>query len=103
LGPAVKVAVDGRRETVYPDAVYRKFLNFQYGLDNWDSLIRDYPTDMVLVQKNGAAYGRMSRSDWPRAYEDTISAIFVRRPAMLQKLRQSLPEIALSPVKKSFP
>ncbi len=104
LGPAVKVAVDGRRETVYPDDVYRKFLNFQYGLGDWDALITDYPTDMVLIQKDAATYRLMSsRGDWRRAYEDSISAIFVRNQKDFEELRQALLRMTFHPEVRSFP
>ena len=33
------VAVDGRRETVYPDDVYRENLAFMFGADGWEQLL----------------------------------------------------------------
>jgi hypothetical protein len=73
-------------------------------LENWDDFVSDYPTDMVLVQKDAATYRLMSsRSDWPLAYEDSISAVFVHSKEILKKLRHKLPETNLRPEVQSFP
>ncbi len=90
LGPGVKIAVDGRRETVYSAEVYQRFLQFQYGLDDWDALLTQYPTDMVLVHRATPCYRLMSsRGDWPVAYEDSISAIFVRNKETGERIRRT--------------
>jgi hypothetical protein len=49
LGPAIKVSIDGRRETVYSQDVYQKNISFMFGTGNWDAVLKDYPTDMALV------------------------------------------------------
>ncbi len=32
LNPGIKVSIDGRRETVYPDTIYDKYKDFHFGI-----------------------------------------------------------------------
>jgi len=78
------VSVDGRRETVYSEAVYDANLNFMYGRKDWMALLRDYPTDMALVMPASATYNLLSLLDgWVVVYEDQASALFVREESAL--------------------
>ena len=37
LGPEVKVSMDGRRETIYSDEMYRQSCDFELGRGIWDA------------------------------------------------------------------
>ena len=63
LGPGVQVSVDGRRETVYPEAVYRENLDFMRGQGQWDRLVDRPETELALVDRERPAY----ESDAPEA------------------------------------
>ncbi len=77
LAPDIKVSMDGRRETVYPDEIYQANLSLQYGIGDWDSLIDNYETDLVLVQRSQAASNLMKmKSGWDLVYEDPTSSLF---------------------------
>ena len=79
LGPAVKVSIDGRRETVYPDDVYAANMRFNDGVQSWDDLLRKYPTELALVSKNFPTPNLMKLSaGWTLAYEDPLAALYVR-------------------------
>lgn len=80
LGPRIQVSMDGRRETVYPDSVYREYRNFARGLDRWDSLLDDYPTELALVPKpRFPTYNLLSlKPNWTLVYDDSLSAVFAR-------------------------
>jgi hypothetical protein len=80
LEPDVRVAIDGRRETVYPDSIYEEYLDFQNGLDEWDRLIDHRPTDFALVHaRKWPAYNLLSlKPGWKKVYQDSLSALFVR-------------------------
>lgn len=80
LAPRVRVSIDGRRETVYPETVYQEYRNFALGLDRWDALLDDHPTDLALIPKNRfPVYNLMvSKPGWTLVYEDTLSALFAR-------------------------
>ncbi len=80
LYPQVKVSFDGRYETVYPLPVTTDNLNFMYTLGDWRRLLREYPTDMVLVDRRSTAVSAMANEpDWIAVYADPISAVFLRR------------------------
>lgn len=104
LGPAVKVAVDGRRETVYSEEAYRTYMHFHYGLNRWDALLDEYPTDMALVHKGTPAHARMrSRNGWYLAFEDNICALFVHERATYEKLLKGRGEVKQPGDNLSFP
>ena len=84
LGPEFKVSVDGRRETVYGDAVYQANLHFMYGQGEWSALLDSYPTDLALVSKQKAVYNLMLlKPGWVLVYEDPLCAIFAREGSAL--------------------
>ncbi len=79
LGPAVKVSLDGRRETVYNDQLYQMCIRFMFGEGEWDTLLDRYPTDMALVGRQSPTYNLLRwKPGWVLVYEDEISALFVR-------------------------
>jgi hypothetical protein len=80
LGPRVKVMVDGRRETLYSSEVYQRFLHFQSGTGDWDSLVRQYKPDVALLQNDSLSANLFClRPDWSQIYKDDVAIIFVRR------------------------
>lgn len=84
VGPGVKVSVDGRRETVYAEGVYRENLDFMQGQGRWDRLVDRGETDLALVDRHRPAYDLMrSKAGWQLAYEDATAALFVRAGARL--------------------
>jgi hypothetical protein len=78
LGPDVRISFDGRYETVYPDDVARVNFDFLYGVGDWRRLLRDYPTEMVLVSKAFPGAQLMAREPgWVAVYEDEVSALYL--------------------------
>jgi hypothetical protein len=79
LGPGVQVSVDGRRETVYSDQVYRENLDFMLGEGEWDRLVARPETEMALVDRARPADRLMrGKVGWVVAYEDEAATLFVR-------------------------
>ena len=105
LGPRVQVSMDGRRETVYPDEIYRQNLEFMFGVGDWDALLTEHPTELVLTNKGFAAYNLVSLSaDWYLAYEDSISALFVQRVSpLLDPLRSAANRTTAPSAQPYFP
>jgi hypothetical protein len=86
LAPWVKVGMDGRRETVYPEQMYAEYINFYYGIREWDAVLKKYPSDMVLMASESAPVNLLKLSpDWQVAYEDQLSTLFVRRDSPAAK------------------
>jgi hypothetical protein len=80
LGPKIQVSMDGRRETVYPDEIYKMNQAFIYGFDDWDEVLDDYDSHMALVFQSKAAYNLLSlKKGWELIYEDASSALFAER------------------------
>ncbi len=105
LGPRVQVSMDGRRETVYPDEIYRQNLEFMFGVGDWDVLLTEHPTELVLANKGFAAYNLVSLSPgWDLVFEDSISALFVPRGSpLLDPLRNAAARITAPPGQPYFP
>jgi hypothetical protein len=80
LGPAVKVSIDGRRETVYSDETYRQSRDLARGTDAWDALLKTPPaTDLVMAPNGSPTVNLLARTNgWRPLYQDTYCTIFSR-------------------------
>ncbi len=79
LGPAVKVSIDGRRETVYSEEIYAENLRFVYGRTGWDDLVARPETALVLTDRGRECDRLMGgRIGWEAVYEDLLCRIFAR-------------------------
>ncbi len=105
LGPRVRVSIDGRRETIYPEEIYNQSFQFINGEENWDALLEEHPTDMALVNPGGAAYDLLKlTSDWLLVYQDSNSALFVRQEFyMTGQIQAAAVSFSPSPQSYSFP
>lgn len=105
LSPKILVSVDGRRETVYPDDIYQENMAFLYGYDQWDSLIDNYETGMVLVSLSYPVYNLMKlKPGWELIYEDSSSALFASQDwDQLEILRSHAAAFEIPPPKSVFP
>ena len=84
LSPAIKVGIDGRRETLYEDDVYWRDYRFTFALgDDWDRLLGEGPVDLVLTSRHFPVFSAMKRrADWELVYEDETSGLFARRDSV---------------------
>jgi hypothetical protein len=87
LNDRIKVSMDGRRETVYPDSIYREALLFQAGVGpwddvlekRWDDVLEKRPTDMALVPRALPTFNLMKlKPGWKLAHQDSLVGLFVR-------------------------
>jgi hypothetical protein len=79
LSPAVKVSVDGRRETAYDAVTYGENLAFKYGEGEWDALLRNPDTDLALVRRGFPTFNLLMLSPgWRPVYHDSLAALFSR-------------------------
>jgi hypothetical protein len=80
LYPKCRVALDGRYETVYSDAIAKLYFDFLYGHDNWRDFLIRYPPAMILIIPQGSTYNRLLKEpNWDLAYRDAGCALFLRR------------------------
>ncbi len=80
LSPNIKVSIDPRRDLAYSNAIYKINLDFMLGTNQWDAILDDYKTDMVLVSKNTVSYNLIKmRPDFIYVFEDSVACLFVRK------------------------
>lgn len=81
LGPAAKVSIDGRRETIYSDESYRQSRDLELGTRVWDASLKAPPaTDLVIAPNGSPTANLLARtSGWLALYQDTCCAIFARQ------------------------
>jgi hypothetical protein len=105
LGPNVRVSVDGRRETVYSEKRYQAAMDFMYGINEWDSIIRSNEVTMALVANKSSIHNLMNTQDgWELAYQDSISSLFLRRNSELSaKIGTILPSTSTPSSKTECP
>ena len=77
LTPQVKVSLDGRFATVFPEQVVEDNFTFFRGATGWRRLIDDYPTEAVLLPANSAC-PIQREPGWLRVYSDPVAEIYVR-------------------------
>jgi hypothetical protein len=84
LSPRIKVSMDGRRETVYADEIYRENLEFIMGTGDWDALLRERGTQLALVSKEYPVFNLMQlEPGWLLVYDNPVSGLFVQRGSPL--------------------
>ena len=79
LAPAVKVGMDGRRETVYPDSVYQAYRSFRVGVGDWRRWLDAYGAEAALVRAESPPDNLLAlHSDWRELYRSDVSALYGR-------------------------
>jgi hypothetical protein len=82
LGPSVKVSVDGRRETAYPNTAYIENQHFMRGLGDWDALLRNHDSHLALVRSGLPVFNLLKQKPgWRLIYEDPLAGLFGRNGA----------------------
>lgn len=80
LGPRIRVGMDGRRETVYPDSVYDAYMRFQHGRDDWDRYLGMGSPDLAMLPAGIPADNLLElHPAWTVAYEDSLVRIHAAR------------------------
>jgi hypothetical protein len=78
LSPEIKVALDGRYETVYQDRVANDYFDYMNGKEN--GFLDAYPHDFVLLNPDSPPVTSLHKNpDWVRVYEDRTSILFAKR------------------------
>lgn len=93
LSPRMQVSIDGRRETVYSDAVATRHFDFFFDRRGGATLPGDLRADYIWVPRVLPAVARLrADSNWTVIYEGDQSVIFQR--SGLSPYRQSTPVVA---------
>jgi hypothetical protein len=80
LHPQCRVGMDGRYETVYPEKVFKEFVEFIMGRKDWQNFIHNYPPDLILIPTRAGVYPLL-RCDpqWRQVYADAACVLFRRQ------------------------
>ncbi len=104
LAPKVRVSLDGRRETVYSDATYRANLDFIFGRPAGLRLLEWGSPAFILIPRDLPVYRSMlAQHNWILAYEDKVSALFVRDQDTLSAVSESARHLSQSADMYVFP
>lgn len=80
LYPQCRVSLDGRFETVYPEAVCREYFDFLNGRVTWRQFLEKYPPDMILIDNRSKVYSFLrEEKSWRQVYQEPGCALLVRR------------------------
>lgn len=80
----VRVSYDSRYEAAYPSSVGRAHGIFYSASPGWSSVLRAYPTDVVLVPRDMRAVTAMlSAPGWKVVYGDDLYMLFARADSPL--------------------
>ena len=78
LYPNNLIVMDGRYEEVYYNNLLLEQFNFHYLKNDWDKIIKENKTDIILIEKNFPVFKKLSESnEWNKIFEDKYFGIFV--------------------------
>jgi hypothetical protein len=109
LYPRIKISMDGRYETTYPESTFELNSRFcEKRGTNWDQLIRDYPVDYVILEYTQETLrpqdltGRGYVLIWQTEAHSALLAL----PQYAEKLKQvaaALPPTTINPLDAKIP
>lgn len=92
LAPRIRVSMDGRRETVYPDSVYDAYMNFQRGSGEWDRYLSYGEPELAMLPTGIPAENLMEmHPDWRAIHEDSLVRVFAVRGSRAAEVLEATP------------
>ncbi len=87
LYPNNLIFMDGRYEEVYNPDLLTKLKNFHLvKTDNWDEIIKDYKTDVMILEKKYPVYKKIKEGgNWEVVFENNYSGVFVPKESVKEK------------------
>lgn len=80
LYPDNLIYMDGRYEVVYYDEEFDHLMNFEKKENDWQYVLKAYPTDVLLLDKTIPVYETLKKlPDWVNVYEGPMCGIFVKK------------------------
>jgi hypothetical protein len=80
LSPEIRVSLDGRRETVYSDALIQAHARLYNGEPGSAMLPDRLGADLVWLPVDFPAVQRLERAGWKRAFHGPVSVVLEREP-----------------------
>ncbi len=80
LYPDNLIYMDGRYEVVYYDKEFDNLMNFEKKENDWQAVLRDYPTEVLLMEKTIPVYNELEKlPNWVKIYEGKLCGVFVKK------------------------
>jgi hypothetical protein len=99
LSPAMRVSIDGRRETVYSASMQNRHLRFFFDAPGGSDLPREIGADYVWIPAWLPAARRLRTSDWSVLFDGPTSVIFARPGLRPNRMTAAIP----TPARRCFP
>jgi hypothetical protein len=99
LSPAMRVSIDGRRETVYSASIQNRHLRFFFDAPGASDLPREIGADYVWIPAWLPAARRLKTSEWSVLFEGPTSIIFARPGLRPNRMTAAIP----TPARRCFP
>ena len=78
LYPNNLIYMDGRYEEVYGNEVFNDLMEFEQVKPNWDNVLKNYPTYIIMPEKNNPIYKVLKKqAEWEEVYTGNICGIFL--------------------------
>ncbi len=78
LYPNNLIVMDGRYEEVYNPNLLLELNNFHTLKNDWYKIIRDYKTDVIILEKRYKVYKKiLSHPDWELVFQNNLYGVFV--------------------------
>lgn len=108
LYPDCKVSIDGRFETVYPEAVIQDHFFPDTDHKRWESVISKYPADVIWAKQSVFFHNFIQKTKtWVYVYSDSTAIIFLRNheknKEVLERFRTGQMERSKKPISVYFP
>ena len=92
LYPHNLIVMDGRYEEVYNPDLLLELKDFHLVQNDWYKIIRDYKTDVMIIEKKYPVYKKiLEHKDWKLVFDNNISGVFVPRDKVKEKYLYPIP------------
>lgn len=92
LYPNNLIVMDGRYEEVYDPELLLQLKDFHLVKNDWYKIIRDYKTDVLLLEKEYPVYNEiLKHKDWTLVFENNLSGVFVPTSTVKEEYLMPIP------------
>ena len=92
LYPNNLIVMDGRYEEVYNPDLLLDLKNFHLVKNDWDKIIKDYKTDVMILEKKYPVFNKILNSkEWVLVFENNLSGVFVPSGTQQDKYLMPVP------------
>ncbi len=92
LFPKNLIVMDGRYEEVYNPNLLNELKNFHLVKNDWYKIIRDYKTDVMVIEKKYPVYNKIkNHEDWKLVFENNLSGVFVPKDKVKEQYLMPIP------------